>query len=138
MLEASLPKTNPARNVVKDSRLEIRRVTLDTCHEADCVVVVIDVLRAFTTAAFAFDRGADEILLVSTVEEAFELQDRNSDCLLIGEVDGLPIKGFDLPNSPTAVAKMDLSSRRLIQRTTAGTQGIVLASIRGQLQEIGF
>jgi len=108
--------------------LEIRRVTLDTCHEADGVVVVIDVLRAFTTAAFAFDRGADEILLVSTVEEAFELRDRNSDCLLIGEVDGLPIKGFDLPNSPTAVAKMDLSSRRLIQRTTAGTQGIVLAS----------
>ena len=108
--------------------MEIRRVTLDTCHEADGVVVVIDVLRAFTTAAFAFDRGADEILLVSTVEEAFKLRDRNSDCLLIGEVDGLPIKGFDLPNSPTAVAKVDLSSPRLIQRTTAGTQGIVLAS----------
>jgi 2-phosphosulfolactate phosphatase len=108
--------------------MKIRRVTLGNCHEVDGVVVVIDVLRAFTTAAFAFDRGADEILLVSTVEEAFELRNQNSDCLLMGEVEGLPIKGFDLPNSPTAVAGMDLSSRRLIQRTTAGTQGVVLAT----------
>jgi 2-phosphosulfolactate phosphatase len=108
--------------------LKIHRVTLATCHEVDGAVVVIDVLRAFTTAAFAFDRGADEIFLVSTVEEAFELRDQNSDCLLIGEVEGLPIKGFDLPNSPTALARMDLSSRRLIQRTTAGTQGVVLAT----------
>jgi len=99
----------------------------------DGVVVVIDVLRAFTTAAFAFDRGADEIFLVSTVEEAFELRNQNPDCLLIGEVGGLPIKGFDLPNSPTAVARMDLSSRRLIQRTTAGTQGVVLATKADQL-----
>ena len=108
-------------------------MSLDTCHEVDGVVVVIDVLRAFTTAAFAFDRGADEILLVSTVEEAFELREQEPDCLLIGEVGGLPIKGFDLPNSPTAVARLDLSSRRLILRTTAGTQGIVLAGKADQL-----
>jgi 2-phosphosulfolactate phosphatase len=113
--------------------LKIRRVTLETCHEVDGAVVVIDVLRAFTTAAFAFDRGADEIFLVSTVTEAFELRNQNPDCLLIGEVDGLPIKGFNLPNSPTAVARMDLSSRRLIQRTTAGTQGAVLATKADQL-----
>jgi len=113
--------------------LKIRRVTLENCHEVDGVVVVIDVLRAFTTAAFAFYRGADEILLVSTVEEAFDLRAQNSDCLLIGEVEGLPIKGFDIPNSPTAIARMDLNSRRLIQRTPAGTQGVVLATKADQL-----
>jgi 2-phosphosulfolactate phosphatase len=107
--------------------MKLRRATLENCQDVDGVVVVIDVLRAFTTAAYAFDRGAEEILLVSTVEEAFELRERNSDCLLIGEVDGLPIDGFDLPNSPSALAKLDLSSRRLIQRTTAGTQGVVRA-----------
>ncbi len=107
--------------------MEIRRVTLDSCHEADGVVVVIDVLRAFTTAAFAFSRGADEILLASTVEEAFELRQQNPDCLLVGEVEGLPIEGFDLPNSPTTLSSMDLRSRRMIQRTTAGTQGAVLS-----------
>jgi len=108
--------------------LKIRRATLETCHEVDGAVVVVDVLRAYTTAAFAFDRGADEIFLVSTVEEAFELRNQNPDCLLMGEVEGLPIKGFDLPNSPIAVARMDLTSRRLIQRTTAGTQGVVMAT----------
>ena len=70
--------------------MEIRRSTLDTCHEAHGVVVVIDVLRAFTTAAHAFDRGAEEILLVSSVEEAFQCRERNSDFVLIGEVGGLP------------------------------------------------
>ena len=33
--------------------------------------VVDDVLRAFTCAAFAFERGAEAIVLVSTTDEAF-------------------------------------------------------------------
>ncbi len=94
-----------------DCPIEIRKAALETCHDADGVVVVIDVLRAFTTAAYALDRGAEEIFLVSTVEEAFDLKERNSRCLLIGEVDGLPIDGFDLPNSPSALANLDLNSR---------------------------
>jgi len=66
--------------------------------------------------------------LVSSVEEAVELHQQHPDCLLLGEVDGRPISGFDLPNSPCAVESLDLSSRRLIERTTAGTQGVVLSS----------
>ena len=105
--------------------MKLRRVTLDGCDSADGLVVVIDVLRAFTTAANAFVRGAEEILLVSTIEEAFELRAQSPDYLLIGEVDGFPVDGFDLPNSPSAVQELDLASKRLVQRTTAGTQGIV-------------
>ena len=92
----------------RDRHVEIRRATLDSCHQADGVVVVVDVLRAFTTAAFAFAGGAEEILLVSTVEQAFDLRKELPDHLLMGEVGGLPIEGFDLPNSPTIVAKTDL------------------------------
>ena len=91
-------------------------------------MVVVDVLRAFTTAAYAFDRGAKEIILVSTVDEAFEIRDRNPGCLLIGELDGLPIDGFDFPNSPSALEGVDLTARRLVQRTTAGTQGAIRAA----------
>lgn len=105
--------------------MKIHRTTLDTCSKADGVVIVIDVLRAFTTAAHAFAKGVEEILLVSTVEEAFELRARYPECLLVGEVDGLPVDGFDLWNSPSALESIDLASRRLIQRTTAGTQGVV-------------
>ena len=113
---------------MQDYPIEISKTTLDTCRNADGVVVVVDVLRAFTTAAYAFDRGAKEIVLVSTVEEAFQLRKRDPRCFLLGEVNGLPIEGFDLPNSPSAVEPLDLEMRRLIQRTTAGTQGVVLAT----------
>src|SRR6266699_945518 len=54
--------------------MNLYRVTLDGCHAANGLVVVVDVLRAFTTAATAFARKAEEILLVSSVEEAFELR----------------------------------------------------------------
>ena len=89
--------------------------------------MVVDVLCAFTTTAYAFDRGAKEIILVSTIEEAFELRKKDTRYLLAGEVNGLTINGFDLPNSPCAIENLDLSGQRLIMRTTAGTQGVVLA-----------
>ena len=39
-------------------------------------VVVVDVIRAFSTAAYAFGAGAAEIFLVDTVEEALVLARR--------------------------------------------------------------
>jgi 2-phosphosulfolactate phosphatase len=105
--------------------LEIHRATLDTCAQATGTVVVIDVLRAFTTAAFAFAAGAADITLVGAIEEAFALRERNPDLLLAGEVYGLPIESFDYGNSPSAFLDADLSGRRLVQRTSAGTQGVV-------------
>jgi len=47
------------------------------------------------------------------------------DLLLVGEVNGRPIAGFDYGNSPSAFLGCDLTGRRLVQRTTAGTQGVV-------------
>jgi 2-phosphosulfolactate phosphatase len=49
--------------------MQFHYTNLETCHEATGVVVVIDVIRAFTNAAFAFSRGASEIYPVSGVEE---------------------------------------------------------------------
>lgn len=89
-------------------------------------VVVIDVIRAFTTAAYAFAAGADEIYLVSTVEEALQLKSEKN-AVAMGEVRGLRPTGFDLPNSPVMAAQHDLVGRTLVQRTSAGTQGVVAA-----------
>jgi 2-phosphosulfolactate phosphatase len=105
--------------------LKIQRATLDTCAEATGTVVVIDVLRAFTTAAYAFAAGAADITLVADIKEAFALRERDPSLLLAGEVYGLPIEGFDYGNSPSAFLGADLSGRRLVQRTSAGTQGVV-------------
>ena len=105
--------------------MKIARAVLDNCHQASGTVVVIDVIRAFTTAAFAFDAGAEKITLVSTVEEAFVLRRQYDGSLIIGEVDALPVQGFDLWNSPTEIYGKNLAGRHLIQRTTSGTQGVV-------------
>jgi len=105
--------------------IAVRYVGLDGADQATGTVVVIDVLRAFTTATFAFAAGAEAITVVSRVEEAFALREDNPDWLIMGEVDGLPVEGFDLDNSPSALIGRDLTGRRLIQRTSAGTQGVV-------------
>ncbi len=105
--------------------MKIDYVGLEGATEIRGVAVVVDVLRAFTTAAFAFAAGAEAIIAVSTIEEALALQERHPDYLLMGEERGLPIQAFDFDNSPVSFVGADLSGRRLIQRTSSGTQGIV-------------
>jgi 2-phosphosulfolactate phosphatase len=90
-------------------------------------VVVIDVLRAFTTAAYAFAAGAACIYLVSGVDEALALKATLPGSLAMGEDGGLMPAGFDLPNSPVRAAAADLVGRTIVQRTSAGTQGVVAA-----------
>lgn len=94
---------------------------------AEGCVVVIDVLRAFTTAAFAFHAGASEIWLCSSTEEALALRRRARAALLVGEIGGRAIRGFDHGNSPSALQDLDLQGRIVILRTSNGTQGVARA-----------
>jgi 2-phosphosulfolactate phosphatase len=105
--------------------LKFRYTDLEDCHTAQGVVVVIDVLRAFSTAAYAFGRGAKEIILVSTVEEALSLKSTLFPSQAMGEVEGLRPEGFDFGNSPTYINEANLSGVTMIHRTSAGTQGVV-------------
>ncbi len=107
--------------------MQIERATNATCGVATGTVVAIDVIRAFTTAAFALAAGARDIVPVGTVEQALDLRARFPGALAMGEVDGYPIEGFDFGNSPSALLGQDLAGRRMIQRTSAGTQGLVLS-----------
>jgi 2-phosphosulfolactate phosphatase len=112
-------------NSQNSSTIQFQRATLETCEQAEGLVVVIDVLRAFSTAAYAFGAGAAEILLAGSIEEALALRQRFPEALLMGEMGGRPVAGFDFSNSPAGLVGHDLSGRRLIQRTSAGTQGVV-------------
>src|SRR5215208_1435099 len=98
---------------------------LEDCHTGRGMVILIDVLRAFSTAAYAFSRGAKEIMLVSTVDEALSLKHQTPNSLVMGEIGGLRPEGFDFGNSPTYISKAELSGMRMIHRTSAGTQGVV-------------
>ena len=91
-------------------------------------VVVVDVIRAFTTAAYAFGSGAAEIYLVGDVEEALAFKRSRPGTLALGENRGRRPDGFDYPNSPAMVIRADLTGRTLVQRTSAGTRGVVAAA----------
>lgn len=105
--------------------MKFHYTNLDTCHTATGVVIVVDVLRAFSTAAYAFSRGAEKILLVGEVDEALSLKSQIPNSKAMGEVGGLPPDGFDFGNSPTQILEHDQSGMTIIQRTGAGTQGAV-------------
>ncbi|GAB4057121.1 2-phosphosulfolactate phosphatase [Catellatospora paridis] len=88
------------------------------------VVVVIDVIRAFTTAAVAFERGVTEIACAPSVEVGRGLRRLHPDRLLVGEANGLKPPDFDFGNSPFEMSTAQLDGRRLIQATSNGTLGL--------------
>lgn len=93
------------------------------------LVVVIDVLRATTTAVYALAAGADAILPVASIEAAHETASRlgRERCVLAGERRGLPIDGFDLGNSPAEYSPDACSGRTIVFTTTNGTRAILHA-----------
>jgi 2-phosphosulfolactate phosphatase len=95
---------------------------IDGARLAEGVVVVIDVLRAFTTAAYAFNAGLTEIELVSTAEEAFAVPG-----FRMGEIGGRLIPGFNHNNSPSRLLGRQLTGRGVL-RTGSGTQCVAAAS----------
>lgn len=92
------------------------------------IVAIIDVFRAFTTGAVALANGATRIIMVGSVEAALALRRDGVGQVCMGEVGGRAPAGFDFSNSPHAVSSADLRGKTIIQRTSAGTQGIVAAT----------
>ncbi|MER6686900.1 MULTISPECIES: 2-phosphosulfolactate phosphatase [Streptomyces] len=95
------------------------------------VAVVVDVMRAFTVAAWAFRRGAERIVFARTLREALALKARHPDWLACQ--DGAPMPGFDLVNSPARLRALDLRGRTVVQKTTAGTAGALAVADAGLL-----
>ncbi|MBT5642494.1 2-phosphosulfolactate phosphatase, partial [Candidatus Bathyarchaeota archaeon] len=74
--------------------IDIRRLSLvDGAEQARGLAVVIDVFRAFTTAAYVMANGAERIIPVGTVEKAFEMKRANQSVILMGERDGKQVQG---------------------------------------------
>jgi len=118
--------------------MQFKYLPLSKTQEAEGVVVVIDVLRAFTTAAYAFSIGAEKIYPVGSIKEAIRLKDQIPGSLIMGEEKGIKPDGFDFGNSPSKIIKQDLSNKTLIQRTSAGTQGLVRAQTNKTLIAASF
>ncbi|MEW6685554.1 MAG: 2-phosphosulfolactate phosphatase [Candidatus Edwardsbacteria bacterium] len=100
--------------------------TPNECEEGilnDRTVIVIDVLRAATTIAYALQNDCKEIIPLVSIEEAAKLAERigRENALLCGEREGKKINAFDLGNSPLEFTPEVVKDKTLIMTTTNGT-----------------
>lgn len=103
---------------------------LEGARAARGTAVVVDVFRAFSCTPLLFSLGVTQSNLVATPAEALALKSLDRDLILIGEVGGVPVEGFDLGNSPSQILCRGpefFAGRGVVQRTSAGVQGALAA-----------
>jgi len=100
---------------------------IEGAKQARGLTVIIDVFRAFSTACYAMERGAEAIIPVGDIEEAYRLKREHPEYVLMGERGGVIQPGFDYGNSPTLIENADFTGKTIVHTTSAGTQGIVNA-----------
>ena len=121
--------------------MKVERARLLTgAADAQGIVVVIDVLRAFSCSALMFHYGVRDLALVRTPQEALAFRERDPDYLVAGEVKGVKVEGFDLGNSPADIVSKGeafFRNRRVAVRSSAGTQGVLAAAAHAQQVILG-
>jgi 2-phosphosulfolactate phosphatase len=88
--------------------------------------VVIDVLRATTTIAWALQNGAEAVQAFADLAalEASAAAWPAEQCLRAGERGGQRLEGYDLGNSPLAVTPERVGGKRIFMSTTNGTRSL--------------
>lgn len=106
---------------------------IEGAASAKGIAVIIDVFRAFTTACYCIDRGAEALFAVGDSTTAVAMAARYDQPVLLGERFGRPLEGFDYGNSPSVINSVDLRGKTLLHTTHAGTQGLVNATAAEQV-----
>ena len=94
------------------------------------VIVVVDVVRTTTTAVTAVAQGR-RCFTAPSVAAARRRAARLERPLLAGEIDGVVPPGFDLNNSPAAIAARSDVERPLVLVSSSGTPLIHAAALSG-------
>jgi 2-phosphosulfolactate phosphatase len=84
-------------------------------------IVVIDVIRATTTATTAVAMGR-RVFPVQTTDDAFIRAGALTNPLLVGELGGNMPYGFDMTNSPAQIACRNDTQRPMVLLSSSGTQ----------------
>lgn len=88
----------------------------------DCIVVIVDILRATTAMCTAFYNGVKKIIPVATIEEAKECQQNGF--LVAVERGGVKPDFADFGNSPIGFFPTLVKGKTIVYSTTNGTQAI--------------
>jgi len=92
-------------------------------YQSGWTVVVVDVIRATTTAVTAAATGR-RCFPVPTVESALELASKLENPLLAGETSGVRPTAFEMDNSPAQLVNRDDKHRPLVLVSSSGTRVI--------------
>lgn len=101
----------------------------------DCVVVVIDILRATSTISTALYNGAKAIIPVDSVEKCIRLG-REMECITAGERDGKVAEGLQYGNSSFEYPREFIEGKTLVLTTTNGTKLLHMALAKGATEII--
>jgi 2-phosphosulfolactate phosphatase len=100
---------------------------LEGAKEATGLTVIIDVFRAFSTTCYAFNAGAEKIIPLGEIKQAYKMKENKPDYILVGERNEQKPPGFDFGNSPSQLLNGNLTGKTIVHTTSSGTQGIANA-----------
>ena len=100
---------------------------IEGARKAIGLTVIIDVFRAFSLECYAIANGADKIIAVGDITEAYEIKEKHPEVILIGEREEKMPEGFDFGNSPSHIMNIDFTGKTIVHTTSSGTQGMVNA-----------
>lgn len=98
-------------------------------HSDVRTAVVVDIIRASTTAVTAAHRGWT-CYPASSLDHAMELAGLLPDPLLAGELGGHTPYGFDLGNTPATIDRLPRQSRPIVLLSSSGTPLMAEAAAR--------
>ncbi len=101
----------------------------------DCIVVIIDVLRATSTIATALFNGAESVIPVDSVQKCIDWATQ-IECITAGERDGRIAEGLEYGNSPFEYSPEFIKGRTLVLTTTNGTKLLYMALANGATEII--
>ena len=104
------------------ARIETRILTMIPESESNGttdVIVVVDVIRAFTTVCALFERGVQEVYCAPDLATALS---SSAHATIIGEAENGEQMHSVLPNSPSVIARTEIAFQRAIVTTLNGTR----------------
>ncbi|MEM3079069.1 MAG: 2-phosphosulfolactate phosphatase [Thermoproteota archaeon] len=101
------------------------------------VTVAVDVIRCSTTIIYAFLGKVEYVIPAGTIAEAKRLAKATPNSFLVGEREGVKIRGFDFNNSPTEMENANIKGKNIIITTSHGAKLIKLGMKRSKVTLIG-
>ena len=120
-------------------RIAVAFMPEEMAYAADDAAIVVDAVRSGATLAVIAANGNPPIYLADSAPDALEYRDRDvPEAWAGGELDGLPLPGFQFGNSPREVDAMDFTGREIVFGTVNGPRAARIAAAAKHVSMASF